>query len=126
VRSLAANPAATGTPELCLDGGILARVDDMVLVRGVNVYPGAVEQIIHECGGVIEYQVRLFDRRAMSEIEISIEAAGDDDRVRERVETMLQQRLALRIPVNRVAAGSLPRFEMKARRWVRVDAKPPN
>ncbi|MBI1177642.1 AMP-binding protein [bacterium] len=123
VKALPSDKNPPGVVELCLDGAILGRADDMVLVRGVNVYPGAVEQIIQECGGVIEYQVRAWEQRALTEIEITIEAAGDTEGVRNRLEQLLQQRLTLRVPVKVAADGSLPRFEMKARRWIKEPPK---
>src|SRR5206468_11894123 len=43
-----------GRHELTLDGGILGRADNMVVVRGVNVYPSAVEEIVRNCPGVAE------------------------------------------------------------------------
>jgi phenylacetate-CoA ligase len=117
------NPPSIG--ELCLEGGILGRVDDMVLVRGMNVYPAAVDNIIHEAGGVSEYQVRILQRRALTEIEVTIEASGDAEQIRARLEARLQERLALRVPVKLAAEGILPRFEMKARRWIREPATVP-
>ena len=125
VKALPAARNPAGMVELCLDGGILGRVDDMALVRGVNVYPGAVEQIIRECGEVSEYQVRVWEERALTEIEVTIEATGNGEVVRLRLEKLLQQRLTLRVPVKLAAEGSLPRSEMKACRWRREPAKSP-
>jgi len=118
-----ANPA--GIQDLCLDGGILGRVDDMVLVRGVNVYPGAVDAIIRDVGAEGEYQVRIWRAGALTELEIVIEAAGDGEHVRAQLEKRLQERLTLRVPVKLAPPGTLPRFEMKARRWVREGAPTP-
>ncbi len=125
VRALPAEQNPPGIVELCLDGGIIGRVDDMVLVRGVNVYPAAVEQIVHECGGVNEYQVRIREERSLTELEVVIEAADQAELVRARLEKLLRERLTLRIPVTLAVAGSLPRFEMKARRWVRGETTSP-
>lgn len=94
----------------------------MLLVRGVNVYPGAVEDILHGSGGVAEYRVRISDNRALVELRIEVEPeAGhlNDAGLTHRLEGALRDALALRIPVSKVPPGSLPRFEMKARRWVR-------
>jgi acyl-CoA synthetase (AMP-forming)/AMP-acid ligase II len=46
-----------GSHEMALQGGILGRTDDMVTVRGVNLYPAAVEEIVRSCQGVGEYRV---------------------------------------------------------------------
>lgn len=111
-----------GTHDLALLGGILGRTDDMVVVRGVNVYPAAVEDVIGRVGGVAEFRVRVSTGRALTELVVEVEAdsalAGDPN-LPHRLEAALRDALSLRIPVAVVAPGSLPRFEMKARRWVR-------
>lgn len=125
VKALPFNLNPPGIDELCLDGGILGRVDDMVLVRGVNVYPAAVDEIVREIGGVIEYQVRILQERALTELAVTIEASGNAEKVRGRLAARLQERLTLRVPVTLVPEGTLPRFEMKARRWLREPATTP-
>jgi phenylacetate-CoA ligase len=113
---------ACGSAELALEGGILGRTDDMIIVRGVNVHPSAVEGILRECGGVAEYQVEVFATAARSELSLRIEAApgaGEPGEVAGRVQKALQNGLNLRVPVAAVPPNSLPRFEMKAQRWIR-------
>ncbi|MSV28440.1 MAG: phenylacetate--CoA ligase family protein [Bryobacterales bacterium] len=112
-----------GGYDLALRGGILGRTDDMVVVRGVNVYPAAVENILRTTGGVAEYRVEVRTDRALADLHIEVEPApdhADDPGLVHRIETALRNALALRIPVVVVPVGSLPRFEMKAKRWVRV------
>jgi phenylacetate-CoA ligase len=114
----------SGTPGLkilCLEGGILGRVDDMVVVRGINIYPMAIESILLGFPEVAEYQVIHTTRDSMDELEIAIEpvAGTADDALKERVGQALSDALTLRIPVKMVEPGSLPRFEFKARRWVK-------
>jgi phenylacetate-CoA ligase len=111
-----------GTHDLALEGGILGRTDDMVVVRGVNVYPGAVDDVLRSCDGVAEYRVHVHDYRSLCELSIRVEprpAQADDPTLVDRLEAALTNAFALRIPVSLVARGELPRFEMKARRWVR-------
>lgn len=111
-----------GRSELALEGGILGRVDDMLIVRGVNVYPGAVEQVIRDVGGVAEYQVQLDTTRPMPELAMTIEPFAwcqDPRALAAQVENALQTAFNLRIPVNATHPGTLPRYEMKARRWIR-------
>lgn len=110
-----------GSTDLALEGGILGRVDDMVVVRGVNVYPSAVEEIIRRVGGVAEYQVRVSQRQALVELTVTVEpaAGGSDPGLVSRLAAAFEASLALRVPVVLAATGSLPRFESKARRWTR-------
>jgi len=111
---------ACGSSDLALEGGILARTDDMVVVRGVNLYPSAIEEILRACDGVAEYRVEIRTDRALSELNIQVEPSHDDHGLAHRLESALRDTLALRIPVSLVPRGSLPRFEMKAQRWVRL------
>jgi phenylacetate-CoA ligase len=109
-----------GSTELALVGGILGRADDMVVVRGVNVYPGAIEEVLRAAGGVAEYRVRVSRNAGMAELSIEIEAepSAADGGLAHTIEAKLREALSLRIPVSIAAPGSLPRFEMKARRWI--------
>jgi len=112
-----------GTFDLALPGGILGRTDDMVVVRGVNVYPSAVEEILRSHGGVAEYCVEVCTTHALTEVKIQVEPAPDfanDSALAHHLETALRNAFALRIAVSLVPCGSLPRFEMKSKRWVRV------
>jgi len=97
-----------------LEGGILGRVDDMVVVRGVNVYPTALDALVRTSASAGEYRVTV-DRRSHL-AELSIELESDAAEV-EAVSRRIQESLALRVPVTVAAPGSLPRFELKARRW---------
>ncbi len=112
-----------GSDDLALPGGILGRTDDMVVVRGVNVYPTAVEEILRAGGSIAEYRVEIRSARGLTELSIQVEpgagVAGDPG-LAQHIETALRNAFALRIPVSVVPCGSLPRYEMKANRWVRV------
>jgi len=117
-------PCECGRHTLALEGGILGRTDDMVIVRGVNVFPSAVEHIIRACGGVAEYQVRVSNARSLTELSVQIEPTPDcpdPSALANQLEKSFQDAFALRVPVKTAAAGSLPRFEMKAKRWVKLD-----
>ncbi len=115
------SPCACGSHELALEGGILGRVDDMIIVRGVNIYPGAVEEIICAGGGVEEYRVHVRYQQALVELDVEIEPASgvDGPALAARLVERFQHAFALRVPVAIAPAGTLPRFEMKARRWVK-------
>jgi len=103
------------------DGGIRGRVDDMKLVRGTNVYPRAVEALIREHAEVDEFQIRLYTADGIrDEIEVLIEVP-DESVDADALCTELGKQLAdahesLRFGVRSVELGSLPRFELKAKR----------
>ncbi len=104
------------------DGGILGRVDDMLLVRGTNVYPRAVEAIVREHAAVDEFQIHLTTVDGIrDEIAVRCEVRAGHEaqwpKVRERLAADLAAAIeGLSIPVVEAARGSLPRFELKAKR----------
>lgn len=111
-----------------LIGGVMGRADDMIFVRGVNLYPSAVEQIIRSQPGVAEYQVQVTEERGMSELTIRIEPEREvatPAHLREAIAGAFRDTLNLRVPVELAAPDSLPRFEFKARRWVRGSSEVP-
>ena len=120
VRRAQAERCECGSEEMALEGGILGRCDDMVVVRGVNFYPSAVEQVVRSSGGVAEFRVEIYNQRSLTELSIQIEpAAGvDAPALSHRVATALQYAFGLRVSVCSVPAGTLPRFEAKSKRWI--------
>jgi phenylacetate-CoA ligase len=109
-----------GSEEMSVEGGILGRIDDMVVLRGVNLYPSAVEQVVRSSGGVAEFRVEIYTERALTEMSIQIEPAAGEDAsgLSHRVAAALHYAFGLRVAVSAVPAGTLPRFEAKAKRWV--------
>jgi phenylacetate-CoA ligase len=96
------------------------RVDDMLVVRGINVFPSEIEAVVlaePACGG--QYAIVVDRRRTLPELEVHVEAEEPVDRLEER----LEERLRLRVRVVTCVPGSLPRTETgKAKRlFERVD-----
>jgi phenylacetate-CoA ligase len=128
---LAAAPCPCGRTFVRLEGGILGRIDDMLIVRGVNVFPSALEGIVRRFEAVAEFQIEVFRRGALDEVRLLLEfdaglqpseAAG---RVVVQVTEAVRRDLGIRVDVAAVPARSLPRYELKARRVVRrVDETP--
>ncbi|HTM52978.1 MAG TPA: AMP-binding protein [Pirellulales bacterium] len=98
-----------------LEGGVLGRVDDMMIVRGVNIFPSSIEQILRSFPEVIEYRMTVSKIKEMDELVIEIEDRLNDP---DRVGTELAVRLGLKIEVRAVSLGSLPRGDGKASRFV--------
>jgi phenylacetate-CoA ligase len=114
-------PCACGRTMAWLEGGILARADDMVTVRGVNVYPAAIEAVVRQVPGVAEFRSTVTREGVMRSLAIEIElepSVGDPGAVRVRVASALGQTLGLTVPVQVVAAGGLPRYELKSKRFI--------
>jgi phenylacetate-CoA ligase len=89
----------------------------MVVVRGVNIFPSAVDAVVRGIAEVGEYRVSVTQDGEMTGLAIEIES--DDGAAARRLESAMDEAFLLRIPVTRVANGALPRFELKARRWRR-------
>jgi phenylacetate-CoA ligase len=117
------SPCRCGRTFARLAGGILGRADDMVVVRGVNIFPSAIEGVLREFPEVSEFRIEVFSERSMVELRILLEPLPGNERgLAEQVSDRLHDRLLLRVPCELVAAGSLPRFDLKARRVIRRDS----
>jgi phenylacetate-CoA ligase len=108
-----------------LEGGVLGRLDDMVIIRGNNVYPAAVEAILRRFEGVAEFRMEVVARESTNNLRIEIEPAPDADRSRltADVSRALRDGLNFRPEITLVEPGGLPRFEMKARRLIHRDSR---
>ena len=114
------SPCSCGSPFLKLAGGIQGRVDDMLTVRGVNLFPSQVEDIVRRYPEVTEFVIEHRRDRRMDEVAVLVETSVADFST-ERIEADLRQALGVRLDCRVVASGTLPRSELKARRIVRVD-----
>lgn len=107
---------------LRLDGGILGRVDDMVTIRGNNIYPAALEDVIRRVPGVVEYRIEVRSIREMQHLKIDVEpdAANENpQQVAAAVGRAIKERWNFQAEVMAVPVGSLPRFELKGQRFFR-------
>ncbi len=116
-------PCACGRTFARFDGGLLGRSDDMVTIRGVNVYPTAIENVIRQFSTVDEFQVTVTMQHEMHHLEVQIEvvSGNDAEHVRAHVEQAIYHALSLRPTVKVAEPGTLAHFELKARRFRRLD-----
>lgn len=98
-----------------LEGGVLGRADDMMVVRGVNIFPSSIEQILRSFPEVVEFRLTARKRGEMDELVVEVEDRLQDP---SRIAEELQLRLGLKVDVRLAAAMSLPRFEGKGARFV--------
>ena len=121
VVELSGDPCPAGHAGRWLAGGILGRTDDMVVIRGMNVFPSAIEQVLRESGGIGEFRITFYtEPAAMDEVKVEVELA-QPSRARE-IQARLRQRLGLRIRIVPLKPGILPAQGAKARRV--VDMRP--
>lgn len=102
-----------------LEGGVLGRADDMLVIRGVNIFPTAVEQLLRGFPEVVDYRMTARKRGEMDELVIEVE---DHLAQPGRIAEELRLRLGLRIDVRLAPAMSLPRSEGKSQRFVDLRA----
>jgi len=118
-----------GRTFLTFPGGIIGRTDDLIVLRGINVYPSAIEAIVRTFE-IEEFRMVRTRNGALDELTVEIEVAGglqasekQGEAVADALARAFHDRLAVRIPTRTVPAGSLPRWELKALRV--VDARDP-
>jgi len=126
VVRLATDPDPTGRTWRRLDGGILGRADDMIHVRGNNLYPAAIEAIIRKFSEVAEYRIVVDHSGPLADLRIEVEPKGElgcaGRELAESVGRAVRDELLFRVEVLAVPPNTLPRFEMKARRIVHQPA----
>jgi phenylacetate-CoA ligase len=108
-------PTWSPTGFVLLAGGVLGRTDDMLVVRGVNIFPSSIEQIMHSFPEVAEYRLTVRKRGEMDEMMIEVE---DHLQQPGRIAEELQLRLGVKVDVRLAEPASLPRFEGKGKRFI--------
>lgn len=118
-------PCPCGRPFLRLSGGIQTRLDDMLIIRGNNVFPSSVEAILRSFPEIVEYRMEVRTERSMTHMTVQLELAADSSiEVQSQTTTKVAQAIKDRLnfvpDVVLVPTGTLPRFELKGKRLVRV------
>jgi phenylacetate-CoA ligase len=113
-------PCSCGSPFGKMVGGIRGRVDDMFTVRGVNLFPSQVEDLVRRRPSIAEFCIEVRQVRGMEEVAILCECVGQDGEAAvKQLSNDLRLALGARIECRSVAAGTLPRSELKSRRLIR-------
>jgi phenylacetate-CoA ligase len=114
-----------GRPFTGIEAGTVARYDDMMKIRGQNLWPQAVDAIILAAPGVEEYQgVVDIDDHGREQVDVAVEFAADasasDLERASMLDTLgkqIKDQLNVSMNLYEVAGMSLPRYEFKVRRW---------
>ena len=108
-----------------LELGVVGRTDDMIVVRGVNIFPSSIDTIVRSFPAVTEYRLTVSKRGAMDELLLEFESIENgESKTSVELAEMLSIQLNLRFEVTRVDKGVLPRSEGKARRMFDVRMRP--
>lgn len=123
-RFLSAAACGCGRSWSCIEAGTVARYDDMMKIRGNNVWPAAVDAVMFSHAQVAEYAGRLYvDEKGRTEVEVRFAvkpgtAAGDALRaLAETLSAEIKRRTNVAMTLRVVERKELPVFEYKARRW---------
>jgi phenylacetate-CoA ligase len=118
-------PCPCGRTYPRLPHGLYGRLDDMLIVRGENIYPSAIEDTLRAIVGFGgEFRVIVSRRETMDELLVRAEYAATHDspaaqeRLRVAMIERLRARLGVRPVVELVPAGTIPRTEFKAQRVI--------
>jgi phenylacetate-CoA ligase len=114
---------ACGRSLMLLRGGVLGRVDDMIVVRGVNVFPSAIENMMREFLEIEEFRVDAVSDAALLQLRLTLEPRAECksvDGLADRVTRRFRESIGLKPFVEIVAPGTLPRFELKAKRFFKL------
>ena len=115
---LGCEPCACGRPSAYLRGGVLGRLDDMLIVRGVNLFPSALENIVRGFDSIDEFEVHLGLEEEMTELLLRIELIGGEaTETTRKLQERVQDQLMVRPRIEVVENGSLPRYELKSKRF---------
>jgi phenylacetate-CoA ligase len=114
-------PCPAGHEDRWLPGGIVGRTDDMVVIRGMNVYPSAIEEAVRGVSGSGEFRITFYSEPSGLD-EIKLEVELPEGAGARRLQELMRQQLGLRVRIVPVAPGVLPRSDGKARRV--VDQRP--
>jgi phenylacetate-CoA ligase len=104
-----------------LDGGIIGRVDDMVTIRGINVFPSQVQAIVEKYVEVgEEYQIVAYTEKGMAELRVMCELLDGRprDAILKKVEEDLRNVFEIRIRVEAVPRGTIERSDYKSKRFI--------
>jgi phenylacetate-CoA ligase len=102
--------------------GLRGRHDDMLIVRGVNLFPSQVEHVLLSVDGVAPHYRLIVERPgALDELTLECEASSSEvapQALRGRIEPLLRDLTGIRVSVNVLAPGGVPRSDGKATRVV--------
>lgn len=112
------SPCSCGRTLARIRGGVLGRADEMLIVRGVNLYPSAIDNLLRGLPGILEYEVEIRRVTGLDDLLVKIETADGRPMDYQRAVTeAFRTELNIGVSVETVARGSLPRYELKAQRF---------
>lgn len=119
---MTSEPCPCGRTYPRLEGGVLGRLDDMLVIRGANVYPSAIEAAVRGVEGLgNEFRIIVEREGEMDEISVQVEVENTDvdrDWIAQEASRRIRENVHIRVPVELVEPGSFERSTLKAKRVI--------
>jgi phenylacetate-CoA ligase len=103
-----------------LEGGVLGRSDDMIVLRGMNLFPSKIGEIVEKYTIIgEEYQMVADTKDGIGEFEVRIEFAEgrEKEEICSTIKEEIRRQFEIRVKVESVPAGTLPRPDYKSKRF---------
>lgn len=119
---LTTDPCPCGRSFARIKGGVVGRADDMIIVRGVNLYPSAIDNLIRGVALVSEYEVEINRVAGLDELLIRIETPDSESfsEASHQLTHSFRTAHSIRVNIEHSPEGALPRYEFKSRRFKRI------
>ena len=102
-------------------GGILSRADEMIFLKGNNIYPSALQHMLHSIEGIIDFRITFYKQEGNPHLVFEVETLPtDSDSIKNMLEKMIQTAFLFKPLIKIVPKGTLPRLEMKSKRFIQI------
>ena len=123
VRLLPPDSCDCGRTVGCWEAGTITRYDEMIKMKGQNVWPSAVDEVLFSGPEIDEYRGRVFiDQDGKERASIKLEFRNEVDeamkkRILEELPQAMKQKIGVSVDFEEVRFGTIPRVDYKVRRW---------
>ena len=102
-------------------GGILSRADEMIFLKGNNIYPSVLQNMLHSIAGILEFRITFRKSDGNSDLMFEIETLpSDSELIKTRLEKVIQSAFLFKPLIKILPKDSLPRQEMKSQRFIQI------
>lgn len=102
-------------------GGILSRADEMIFLKGNNIYPSALQNMLHSIEGIIDFRITFYKTDGKPELLFEVETLPNiSHSIRDKLDKLIQTTFLFKPIIKIVPDGSLPRQEMKSKRFIQI------
>ena len=104
-----------------LKGGILSRADEMIFLKGNNIYPSALQNMLHSIEGILDFRITFYKTEGNPHLLFEIETLQtDSESIKNMLEKMIQSAFLFKPVIKIVPTGTLPTQEMKSKRFIQI------